>query len=258
AGADVRARRFGDARPRSRQERRIRARPGHRSCRHPPVSRALDLPDRPGESDECRPPWRRRVAGRGQGPTPGRRRPGERGRRRRTPRTPGRPRLRPHRDVGEGLGAGRAVLGRAATRPRVVGYGVDTRRAMTSDRPLRVFVADDQELVRSGFKLILESNGIEVVGEAADGRAAVAEARRLRPDVALLDIRMPEMDGLEATRKLAAPGAEDPIPVVVVTTFDLDEYVYTALRNGASGFLLKDAGPQLLVEAVHAAARGDA
>ncbi|HEX7097851.1 MAG TPA: response regulator transcription factor [Acidimicrobiia bacterium] len=129
---------------------------------------------------------------------------------------------------------------------------------MTSDRPLRVFVADDQELVRSGFKLILESNGIEVVGEAADGRAAVAEARRLRPDVALLDIRMPEMDGLEATRKLAAPGAEDPIPVVVVTTFDLDEYVYTALRNGASGFLLKDAGPQLLVEAVHAAARGDA
>lgn len=129
---------------------------------------------------------------------------------------------------------------------------------MTSGRPLRVLIADDQELVRSGFKLILESNGIEVVGEAADGRTAVAEARQLRPDVALLDIRMPEMDGLEATKRLAGPGVEDPIPVVVVTTFDLDEYVYTALRNGASGFLLKDAGPQLLVEAVHAAARGDA
>ncbi len=135
---------------------------------------------------------------------------------------------------------------------------MDSDREMTSGRPLRVLIADDQELVRSGFKLILESNGIEVVGEAADGRTAVAEARRLRPDVALLDIRMPEMDGLEATKRLAGPGVEDPIPVVVVTTFDLDEYVYTALRNGASGFLLKDAGPQLLVEAVHAAARGDA
>ncbi|HLU52366.1 MAG TPA: response regulator transcription factor [Acidimicrobiia bacterium] len=135
---------------------------------------------------------------------------------------------------------------------------MDTDRAVTSDRPLRVLVADDQEMVRSGFKLILESNGIEVAGEAADGRTAVEEARRLRPDVALLDIRMPVMDGLEATRILAGPDVDDPTPVVVVTTFDLNEYVWTALRNGASGFLLKDAGPQLLVEAVQAAARGDA
>ncbi len=124
--------------------------------------------------------------------------------------------------------------------------------------PLRVLIADDQEMVRSGFRLILEANGMEVVADVADGRAAVEAAQRLRPDVCLLDIRMPEMDGLQATRLIAGPGVENPIPVVVVTTFDLDEYVHQALRNGASGFLLKDAGPALLVEAVHAAARGDA
>lgn len=123
---------------------------------------------------------------------------------------------------------------------------------------MRVYLADDQELVRSGFRLILESNGIEVVGEAGDGLTAVEEAARLRPDVVLMDIRMPHLDGLEATRRLAGPDVADPIPVVVVTTFDLDEYVYTALRNGASGFLLKDAGAGFLVEAVRAAARGDA
>ncbi|HLV90961.1 MAG TPA: response regulator transcription factor, partial [Acidimicrobiia bacterium] len=126
------------------------------------------------------------------------------------------------------------------------------------EAPLRVYLADDQELVRSGFRLILESNGIEVVGEAGDGLTAVEEAARLRPDVVLMDIRMPHLDGLEATRRLAGPDVADPIPVVVVTTFDLDEYVYTALRNGASGFLLKDAGAGFLVEAVRAAARGDA
>lgn len=123
---------------------------------------------------------------------------------------------------------------------------------------MRVYLADDQELVRSGFRLILEAKGIEVVGESGDGETAVDEARRLRPDVVLMDIRMPRMDGLEATRRLAGPDVADPISVVVVTTFDLDEYVYAALRNGASGFLLKDAGPSLLVEAVRAAARGDA
>ena len=123
---------------------------------------------------------------------------------------------------------------------------------------MKVYLADDQELVRSGFRLILESNGIEVVGEAGDGLTAVEEAARLRPDVVLMDIRMPHLDGLEATRRLAGPDVADPIPVVVVTTFDLDEYVYTALRNGASGFLLKDAGAGFLVEAVRAAARGDA
>ena len=124
---------------------------------------------------------------------------------------------------------------------------------------IRVLVADDQEMVRAGFRMILEAHDdVEVVGEAGDGRTAVDLARRLRPDVCLLDIRMPELDGLEATRLLAGADVVDPIAVVVVTTFDLDDYVHRALRNGASGFLLKDAGPVLLVEAVRAAARGDA
>ena len=124
---------------------------------------------------------------------------------------------------------------------------------------IRVLLADDQEMVRTGFRMILEaSDDISVVGEAADGRTALELARQLRPDVCLFDIRMPELDGLEATRLLAGPDAADPLRVVVVTTFDLDEYVHTALVNGASGFLLKDAGPALLVEAVRAAARGDA
>ena len=124
---------------------------------------------------------------------------------------------------------------------------------------IRVLLADDQEMVRTGFRMILEAAGdIEVVGEAADGRTAVDLARHLRPDVCLFDIRMPQLDGLAATRLLAGPDAVDPIRVVVVTTFDLDEYVHTALVNGASGFLLKDAGPALLVEAVRAADRGDA
>jgi DNA-binding NarL/FixJ family response regulator len=123
---------------------------------------------------------------------------------------------------------------------------------------LRVVIADDQEMVRSGFRLILESQGVEVVGEAGDGRTAVSLAEQLRPDVCLLDIRMPVLDGLEATRLLAGPDVARPIPVVVVTTFDLDDYVRQAIRNGASGFLLKDAGPALLLEAVRAAAAGDA
>ncbi|GAA1808889.1 response regulator transcription factor [Actinomadura chokoriensis] len=122
---------------------------------------------------------------------------------------------------------------------------------------IRVLVADDQEMVRTGFRMIVDSQpDMEVVGEAADGAAAVALARRLRPDVCLFDIRMPTMDGLEATRALAAPGVPDPLRVVIVTTFDMDEYVYGALRGGAVGFLLKDSGPALLVEAVRAAANG--
>lgn len=124
---------------------------------------------------------------------------------------------------------------------------------------VRVLVADDQEIVRTGLRMILDAQpGIEVVGEAGDGRRAVERARALHPDVCLLDIRMPGMDGLEATRLLAGPGVDQPMAVVVITTFDLDEYVYAALRAGARGFLLKDAGPDLLAQAVHAAARGDA
>ncbi|MBA6434588.1 MULTISPECIES: response regulator [Streptomyces] len=122
-----------------------------------------------------------------------------------------------------------------------------------------VVIADDQELVRMGFSLILGVQpGITVVGEAADGVECIELARRLRPRVVLVDIRMPRLDGLEVVRQLAGPGVADPMNVVVITTFDQDDYVRTALRNGACGFLLKDASPALLVEAVQAAARGDA
>jgi len=122
-----------------------------------------------------------------------------------------------------------------------------------------VIVADDQEIVRTGLRMILDAQpGIDVIGEAADGRSAVELARRLRPDVCLFDIRMPGLDGIEATRAVAGPTVDQPLAVVVITTFDLDEYVYAALRAGARGFLLKDAGPVLLAEAIHAAANGDA
>jgi len=124
---------------------------------------------------------------------------------------------------------------------------------------IRVLVADDQDIVRAGLTMILDAQpGIEVVGGAADGREAVAMARTLRPDVCLFDIRMPRVDGIEATRQLAGAGVADPLAVVVITTFDLDEYVHGALKAGARGFLLKDAGPALLTQAIHAAARGDA
>jgi DNA-binding NarL/FixJ family response regulator len=127
-----------------------------------------------------------------------------------------------------------------------------------SNPPIRVLIADDQEMVRTGFRFFLNAQpDITVVAEAADGEEAVALARRERPDVCLLDIRMPKLDGLEATRMLAGPEVADPMRVVVVTTFDLDEYVYGALRGGACGFLLKDSGPTMLAEAVRAAAAGD-
>ena len=145
---------------------------------------------------------------------------------------------------------------------RAAGEGLpDAPGAGTSSVPggVSVLLADDQAMVRSGFRLILESQpGIAVAAEAADGPQAIALARELRPDVCLVDIRMPGLDGIEVTRALAGPGVADPLRVVIVTTFDTDEYVYGALRSGAVGFLLKDAGPALLIEAVRAASAGDA
>jgi len=127
---------------------------------------------------------------------------------------------------------------------------------------IRVLLADDQEMVRVGFRMILDSDAeIEVVGEVPDGADAVRLARELGPDVVLMDVRMPGKDGLEATREIAEGAMTsrtgDPVRVVVVTTFDLDEYVDAAITNGAAGFLLKDSGPALLIEAVKAAVRGD-
>jgi DNA-binding NarL/FixJ family response regulator len=124
---------------------------------------------------------------------------------------------------------------------------------------LRVLLADDQAMVRGGFRLILESQpDISVIAEATDGTEAMTLARDLRPDVCLVDIRMPGIDGIEVTRALAGPDVSDPLRVLIVTTYDTDEYVYGALKAGAAGFLLKDAGPALLIEAVRAASVGDA
>lgn len=124
---------------------------------------------------------------------------------------------------------------------------------------IRVLIADDQSLVRAGFRMILDAEpDITIAGEAADGEQAVRAARTLRPDVILMDVRMPVMDGIEATRRLAGPGVAEPSKVLILTTFDLDEYVIEALRVGASGFLLKDAPPDDLVAAVRVVAAGDA
>jgi DNA-binding NarL/FixJ family response regulator len=124
---------------------------------------------------------------------------------------------------------------------------------------IRVLLVDDQPLLRTGFRMILSSEpDLQIVGEAGDGAAAVEAARKLNPDVVLMDIRMPGMDGIQATRALAGPGVEDPIKVLILTTFGLDEYVVESLRAGASGFLLKDAPPEDLVEAIKIVAAGDA
>jgi DNA-binding NarL/FixJ family response regulator len=124
--------------------------------------------------------------------------------------------------------------------------------------PVSVLIADDQALVRAGFRAILELHpGLKVVGEAVDGRDAVELTRRRRPDVVLMDIKMPDLDGLEATRRILAD-TQAATAVLILTTFDLDEYVYEALRAGASGFLLKDAPPEQLIDAIHTLAAGEA
>ncbi|WP_338778912.1 response regulator transcription factor [Streptomyces sp. DG1A-41] len=124
--------------------------------------------------------------------------------------------------------------------------------------PLRAVIADDQALVRTGFKMILAADGIEVTAEAADGAEAVAAVRQTRPDVVLMDIRMPEMDGIEATRRIIGDASPDGTRVIILTTYDLDHYVYAALTAGASGFLLKDVTPEHLVSALRLVQTGDA
>jgi DNA-binding NarL/FixJ family response regulator len=123
---------------------------------------------------------------------------------------------------------------------------------------IRVLIADDQEGIREAFRMVIDAQpDMRVIAEAADGKSALAQAEHLRPDVVLADIRMPVMDGLELTRRLAGPEVAEPVKVVVVTTFDLDEYVYTALRGGACGYLLKRSGPNLVIEAIRAAVSGE-
>jgi DNA-binding NarL/FixJ family response regulator len=124
---------------------------------------------------------------------------------------------------------------------------------------IRVLLVDDQALVRAGFRMILDAeDDLDVVGEATDGQEAIDQVRTLRPDVVLMDIRMPELDGLEASRRILAGQADGAPKILMLTTFDLDEYVYEALRAGASGFLLKDTPPEQLVAAIHVVAEGEA
>ena len=124
---------------------------------------------------------------------------------------------------------------------------------------IRVLIADDQALVRAGFRMILDAEeDIDVIGEASDGAEAVAQSKRLKPDVVLMDIRMPELDGIEATRQVVEAGGDTPPRVLMLTTFDLNEYVYEALRAGASGFLLKDVPPEQLAAGIRIVAQGEA
>lgn len=130
--------------------------------------------------------------------------------------------------------------------------------ATGTEGPPAVLLVDDQALVRTGFRMILTGGGLRVVGEAADGEEAISAVRRLRPDIVLMDIRMPKMDGLEATRRILASGSTQPPKIIILTTFDLDRYVYAALSAGASGFLLKDVGPEQLLASVRLVQTGDA
>ena len=124
---------------------------------------------------------------------------------------------------------------------------------------VRLLIADDQALGRAGFRMILDAeDDLEVIGEATDGLDAVEQAKRLKPDVVLMDIRMPELDGIEATRRLLAQAGDHPVRVLMLTTFDLNEYVYEALRAGASGFLLKDVPPEQLAAGIRVVAQGEA
>lgn len=145
----------------------------------------------------------------------------------------------------------------SASLPDVVGDG-DDAPAAAAPRRTRVLLVDDQELLRAGFRMILESRGVDVAGEAADGQQAIDAVRRLQPDVVLMDVRMPNVDGIEATRRLMAGEAGHPVRVLILTTFGVDEVVFEALRAGASGFLLKDTPPDDLVAGVEVVARGEA
>jgi DNA-binding NarL/FixJ family response regulator len=150
------------------------------------------------------------------------------------------------------------VTGDIAAGDSLAGDPVAGQSAAEAGEPPRVVIADDQTLVRSGFRMILGAAGIPVVAEVADGAQAVTAVLKHRPDVVLMDIRMPEMDGLEATRRILAARAGESCRIIILTTFDLDQYVYAALTAGASGFLLKDVSPEQLVAAVRLVRSGDA
>ncbi len=230
--------------------------------RRPPAAAARGrpgrVPDRAGGPDQ-RPPARARRVGRGRrhvraGPADlvGPQHPGRCGHDR-----GGRERYR--RDAGAGRGARRHLLRRPARRRRIPGVGGAAGGGRGGAGMIRVLLADDQALVRAGFRALLDAEpDIEVVAEAADGLDAVRLARETRPDVVLMDIRMPGVDGLEATRRIVADPALAGTRVVILTTFELDEYVFEALRDGASGFLVKDTEPVELLRGVRAVAAGDA